>query len=489
MALNPGIHEQDLIADALSQRARSFAASERRAELVVGGLYVAVAAALLALAPPDLHSVSVVAAAACLVALAVAVRVEFDTGAGFTVPSQLAFVPLLFVLPPALVLIAVPCAWTAGRLARVASGTMRPVRLLLGLGNSWFAVGPCVVVVAYGATTAGELPAVWLVAAIAAQFVGDLGASLVREAVGRGATVREQLNEAWVYGVDAALTPAGIMAAEALDTSPLFAFGLLPLLAVLAIFARERRARVESLVELNNAYRGTALVLGDVVEADDAYTGEHCRDVVALAAAVGRRLGLDADRLRNLEFGALLHDIGKVAIPKAIINKPGKLDAAEWETVKTHTIEGQRMLDRVGGFMSEVGRIVRSHHERWDGNGYPDGLAGEAIPIEARIVACCDTWNAMTTTRSYRPAMPLADAARELRACTGSQLDPHAVDALLAELFIEKSWSGDAGPRHLRLVAPQRGSQRGRQGVPPAHAATPTGSPSARAAGRQSVSA
>jgi hypothetical protein len=97
--------------------------------------------------------------------------------------------------------------------------------------------------------------------------------------------------------------------------------------------------------------------------------------VVDVAVEVGRRLGLPADRMRNLEFGALLHDVGKVAIPKEIINKPGPLDDDEWEVIRQHTIEGQRMLDRVGGFMRDVGVIVRSHHERWDGGGYPDRLA------------------------------------------------------------------------------------------------------------------
>ena len=114
-----------------------------------------------------------------------------------------------------------------------------------------------------------------------------------------------------------------------------------------------------------------------------------------------------------------------------IINKPGKLDLAEWAIVKTHTVEGQRMLDRVGGFMRDVGLVVRSHHEWWDGRGYPDGLAGEQIPLEARIVACCDAWNAMTTTRSYRPAMSYAEAVEELRRHRASQFDPRVVDAVL----------------------------------------------------------
>jgi len=149
----------------------------------------------------------------------------------------------------------------------------------------------------------------------------------------------------------------------------------------------------------DDAYRGTALLLGDVVEADDTYTGEHCKDVVHLALDVARELKLDGEQQRTLEFGALLHDIGKIAVPKEIVNKPGKLDPQEWEIIKTHTVEGQRMLERVGGFMGNVGQIVRSHHERWDGHGYPDGLAGAEIPFAARIISCCDAFNAMTTDR------------------------------------------------------------------------------------------
>ena len=206
---------------------------------------------------------------------------------------------------------------------------------------------------------------------------------------------------------------------------------LVPLLALLGVFSRERRARMESLQELNAAYRGTALVLGDVIEADDGYTGEHSQNVVQLAVEVGDRLALDPARRRNLEFAALLHDIGKVAIPKEIINKRGTLDPNEWAIVKTHTIEGQRMLDRVGGFMGAVGVIVRSHHERWDGTGYPDAMPGPAIPIESRIISCCDAFSAMTTTRSYRAALPVEAAIAELKHHSGTQFDPTVVVAIL----------------------------------------------------------
>jgi HD-GYP domain-containing protein (c-di-GMP phosphodiesterase class II) len=107
------------------------------------------------------------------------------------------------------------------------------------------------------------------------------------------------------------------------------------------------------------------------------------------------------------------------------------LNDAEWEIMRSHTVAGQRMLDRVGGFMREVGAVVRGSHERWDGGGYPDGLAGEAIPLEARIIATCDAYNAMTTTRPYREALPAAAAAAELVRCAGTQFDPAVVEALL----------------------------------------------------------
>jgi HD-GYP domain-containing protein (c-di-GMP phosphodiesterase class II) len=123
--------------------------------------------------------------------------------------------------------------------------------------------------------------------------------------------------------------------------------------------------------------------------------------------------------------------VGKLAVPKEIINKPGSLDDREWQVIKMHTIEGQRMLDRVGGIMRDVGAIVRSSHERWDGTGYPDGLAGAEIPLEARIVSACDAFNAMTTTRPYRAAMPLDEARSELQRNAGSQFDPAVVNALL----------------------------------------------------------
>jgi HD-GYP domain-containing protein (c-di-GMP phosphodiesterase class II) len=169
-----------------------------------------------------------------------------------------------------------------------------------------------------------------------------------------------------------------------------------------------------------------------VIEADDSYTGVHSRHVVDLTLAVARRFGLGSRELRDAEFVALLHDVGKVRVPKEIINKPGRLTDEERVIVERHTLEGERLLHRVGGLLGEVGRIVRSCHERWDGKGYPDGLAGEEIPLLARIVNCCDAFDAMRSDRSYRRALPLEDAVAELGRCRGTQFDPQVVDAVLA---------------------------------------------------------
>jgi putative nucleotidyltransferase with HDIG domain len=247
-----------------------------------------------------------------------------------------------------------------------------------------------------------------------------------------------QLRESYmVYAIDAMLFPVGLLGAFAIDESPYYMLLLTPLFGVLAVFASERRVRLQQLTELNGAYRGTAMVLAEVVDADDAYTGMHTRDVVELSLDVADQMGLGSEQRRKAEFGALLHDVGKVAIPNEIINKAGPLNDAEWKVMRTHTVEGQRMLDRVGGTMSEVGAIVRGSHERWDGGGYPDGLKGAQIPLEARIICACDAYNAMTTTRSYRRAVPPSAAAAELVRCAGTQFDAAVVEALLDVLGVE----------------------------------------------------
>lgn len=428
MSLDPNLEEQELLAATLQRDRTSVTALERITEGLVAAVFGLVVAGLWILDPP--HSFAVWPAAVCLVVLALATRVRFDTPLGFTVPTQLAFVPLLFAMPVVLVPVGVVLALLIARLPDVLAGTCKPSRLLLTVSNSWFAIGPVAVFV-LAQTTPSDAGALLLVGALAAQFSVDFAVSSFRFGIIRGAGIAEQLRDAWVYAIDAALATIGLIIAEELHAQPVVAFAPLPLLALLSVLARERSQRLASMLELNNAYRGTALVLGDFVEADDGYTGMHCKSVVALALSVGEALQLGAERRRNLEFASLLHDVGKIAIPKEIINKPGKLDPDEWVLVRTHTLEGQKLLDRVGGFMRDVGVIIRSHHERWDGGGYPDGLAGDRIPLEARIIACCDSWNAMRTDRPYRKALSYQTACAELESNAGLQFDPGVVQILL----------------------------------------------------------
>lgn len=428
MAFDPNIEEQDLLADTLAQKRSAMSARETVATGLLGFALLAVVAGLWAARPPT--AVALAPAVLAVLVLAIASRVSFDTPFGFTGLTQLAFVPLLFAMPLALVPLAVAGGLVLGLLPDVVRGRRPVVRLLSCLANAWFAVGPAAVLIAAGSSP--QHAGAWLLlAALAAQFVADFAASSIRFWLSRRATLSAQLRDTWVYVIDAALSGVALVLARHIRSEPAVVLAVVPLLGLFAVLSRERRQRLESLIELGNAYRGTALVLGDVVEADDGYTGKHCKSVLALALEVADRLGVDAVHRRNLEFAALLHDVGKIAVPKEIIHKPGPLDAAEWALVQQHTIEGQRMLEQVGGFMKDVGAVVRSHHERWDGSGYPDGLAGTGISLEARIVSCCDMWNAMRTDRPYRPALSHRAAMAELRACSGSQLDPEIVAVLV----------------------------------------------------------
>ena len=150
---------------------------------------------------------------------------------------------------------------------------------------------------------------------------------------------------------------------------------------------------------------------------------------------MGAGLGLDGRSLKRLELGALFHDIGKIGIPEAILSKPGPLTPAERTLVETHPELGEKIIAPIDR-LEEVRPIVRHCHERYDGAGYPDRLAGEEIPLVARIVCTCDAWSAMTADRSYRKALSREDAASELRRCAGTQFDPKVVDALVAVLSL-----------------------------------------------------
>ena len=185
--------------------------------------------------------------------------------------------------------------------------------------------------------------------------------------------------------------------------------------------------------ELESTFVTTLGVLSDALETKDSYTAAHADDVADVAVRVGRRLGLCEEDLRTLRYGALLHDIGKIGVRSEVLNKPAALTAEEFEEMKQHTVIGARMLERIP-FFAPVRPIVRSAHERWDGQGYPDGLAGEGIPLSARIVCACDAFHAITSERPYSKARSVEEAVEEMRRCSGTQFDPRVVGALIADI-------------------------------------------------------
>jgi putative nucleotidyltransferase with HDIG domain len=187
--------------------------------------------------------------------------------------------------------------------------------------------------------------------------------------------------------------------------------------------------RIRIYSELEQALVTTLTVLGAAMEVRDAYTAMHEAAVADLALQIAAELGLDPGQRRAIRYAALTHDLGKLSVPNEILHKPGPLDAAEWEIIRRHTIVGADMLARIP-FFGDVHMLVRGHHERWDGRGYPDGLRAHEIPVGARILCVCDSYNAMTTNRPYRAAMTPEAALQELRRCCSTQFDPRVVEAL-----------------------------------------------------------
>ncbi len=421
---------QKLLAAAQERPTQSLAGRELRVEVVFAALFVAIAVALVALLPST-RELSGPTALALVFTYAIASRVEFETGAGSTVPTQLVLVPMLFFLPTPAVPLFVAAGLLLGRLPRYLTGYTPVNRAVVELGDALYTLGPVVVLSLAGADTPtfGDWP-VYLIA-LAAQFVGDVAFSSVRLWVGLGTPPGLAVRElGWIYLADTMLSCIGLLAGLATTVEPYAFILLLPLIGVVKVLARERGLRIAQSLELGSAYRGSALLLDRVVEADDRLTGEHGRGVVDLSMRVGDELGIKGQDRIELEFAALLHDVGKLAIDNEIINRRGPLTQTEFTIIKTHTIEGHHMLAEVGGLLGRVGSIVRSCHERWDGTGYPDGLAGEAIPLVARVVFCCDAFHAMTTDRSYRAARSPERALAELHANAASQFDPTIVEVL-----------------------------------------------------------
>lgn len=421
---------EELVEESRERISRRLRGRDRATTLALAAGFLIVACSLATVGSVRTPSPGLVAL--LVLSYALASRVEFEIGAGSAAPTQLLLVPMLFILPAGIVPAAVAMGLVLGALPDVRDRRMHGERLMVQLVRAWHSVGPAGVMLAAGEPVATI--DVWpvLAAALLAQFAFDFVSSGLRTRIAFGVSSREFLTVMGsVYAVDVVLAPIGFTIAIAAADAPSASLLGVPLIGLLASFAGERQRRIDHALELSHAYRGTAFLLGDVVAADDAYTGNHSRDVVQLSLAVADELGLSPRERRHVELTALLHDVGKIRIPNEIINKPGLLTCEERTLIETHTIEGERLLAKIGGLLGEVGQIVRSCHERWDGNGYPDGLAGREIPRVARVVTCCDAFNAMTTDRSYRRALPVDDAIAELRRNAGSQFDPAVVEALV----------------------------------------------------------
>ena len=407
--------------------------SRERIVVAVFAAVYSVSAILIALLVPSEREVSALLVIGLMLGHAAVSRVRFEFGVGFVVPEQLVVIPMLLLLPLPYVPLLAMAASALGLVPDFVRGSWSKDRWLKPIADSgpWLTAVLVLAAFAPGDPALSSAPVYAL--AIAGQLATDFAQTVIRNRLLDGVPIKE-LARGFIGAarVELVLSPIALVATLAAFEEPLVLVAVIaPLVWLLDNFSKDRAARYASALELNRAYRGTVMLLSDVLEFEDEYTAQHSRSVVDLVNAVADELGIAPDDRQELEFAAMLHDVGKISIPKEILHKPAALTEREFEIIKHHTIEGQFMLDRVGGLLGRVGEVVRSCHERWDGRGYPDGLAGEQIPIAARIVFACDAYNAMTTDRPYRAAMPHEAAVAELRANTGTQFDPKIVTALI----------------------------------------------------------
>jgi HD-GYP domain-containing protein (c-di-GMP phosphodiesterase class II) len=425
------MQDEHLVGEARERRKQRMDRRERVVDSASAVLFLGVAIAI-ALLVPNERDVDVVLTVCLVVGIALVSRVRFEYADVYTAPEELVFVPLLFLAPLNIVPLLAAVANLLATFPEYARGEWSRDRWITGVGDSWFSVPPVLVLAAL-APGLPSLDHLWVyLLTLVAVMLGDLGWVLVRDRLLHAKPIIDVVR-IWLgpARISAVLSIVAFFPALAAAEQPLVLLTIGPLVWLLTIFSRDRSERWSATLELHRAYRGTVMLLVDVVEHDDDYTAEHSRSVVELARGVAQELEMDKYELQELEFAALLHDVGKIAIPKQILHKPAALTESEFEVMKTHTIEGQFMLDRIGGLLGRVGEIVRSCHERWDGKGYPDGLKGEEIPLAARIVFVCDAYNAMTTNRPYRAALPHEQALAELVENAGTQFDPEVVAAMI----------------------------------------------------------
>lgn len=205
-------------------------------------------------------------------------------------------------------------------------------------------------------------------------------------------------------------------------------------LQLMGIFASEVSSALQKAnlyEEINKLFLSTVKALATAIDAKDPYTYGHSRRVAELSVAIGHEMGIERDRVRRLELASLLHDIGKIGTPENILRKPGMLQPEEYEKIKEHPAKGAEILSMIAEF-SDIVTWIRHHHEWYDGTGYPDRIAAENIPVEARIIAIADSYDAMTSDRPYRKGMPPDTVVHILEQFSRSQFDPLALDAFIS---------------------------------------------------------
>ena len=228
----------------------------------------------------------------------------------------------------------------------------------------------------------------------------------------------------------------GVIAVAVCDENARLDAGQIEVLCEMSEMAAAALDHASSRENSRHEVSGHVNALATAMDLRDRRTGAHSEDVVVLAGMVGEMLQLDRAALLELEFAARLHDVGKIRVPDDVLNKPGPLDPGEREIMHCHAAWGSETLSGVPG-LEVVATVVRFHHERWDGRGYPDGLTGACIPLASRVIAVCDAFSAMTCDRPYRQAMDPAEALDELRSGAGTQFDPAVVDAFCEAVSVK----------------------------------------------------
>jgi HD-GYP domain-containing protein (c-di-GMP phosphodiesterase class II) len=424
---------EEVVGEARERRKRTMDVGERWVIVAFAALYCVVAVAIAVLVPSE-RDVNTWVVIGLVLGHAVVSRVRFEFVGGYVVPEQLLVVPLMLLGPLNLVPVLIAVAGCLAVIPDFARGSWSRDRWLSPMADSWSYLAPVLILAALapGEASLSEVPV--YVLALGAQLATDFLQTVIRNrALDRLPLAELSRSFAGAARVELILSPVAFVATLVAVEEPIvLVFVFAPLVWMLDNFSKERWARYAAALELNRAYRGTVMLLSDVLEHEDEYTADHSRSVVDLVNAVADELEIAPEARQELEFAAMLHDVGKISIPKEILHKPAALTKPEFEIIKHHTIEGQFMLDRVGGLLGRVGEVVRSCHERWDGKGYPDQLKGEQIPLAARIVFVCDAYNAMTTDRPYRAAMTPEAAIKELVDNAGTQFDPVVVAGLVS---------------------------------------------------------